>query len=58
MIVLIKCDKQAHRVWHDDVQQWSVHDRDTRAFLGTFYLDLHPRDGKVSVCGRAGNAHA
>lgn len=33
-------------VWHEDVRMFAVHDADTSDFLGHFYLDLHPRDGK------------
>lgn len=33
-------------VWHEDVKQYQVYDSDTNAFMGHFYLDLHPREGK------------
>lgn len=36
---------QAH-VWHEDVQQFEVYDSQTNKFIGHFYLDLFPRDGK------------
>merc|ERR1712007_144622 len=32
--------------WHKDVQLYSVFDASSDAFLGQFYMDLHPRDGK------------
>ncbi|PIK41798.1 putative thimet oligopeptidase-like [Apostichopus japonicus] len=35
-------------VWNDDVQMYSVVDRDTGKFMGFFYLDLFPREGKFS----------
>jgi oligopeptidase A len=35
----------AARVWHPDVTAWSVTDRDRRK-IGTFYLDLFPRETK------------
>lgn len=35
-----------HRVFHPDVEQWAVTDASTGAELGTFFLDLHPREGK------------
>jgi thimet oligopeptidase len=38
--------------WHPDVRVYDVFDRDTeghdRAFVGTVYLDLFPRDGKYN----------
>lgn len=39
--------ENAH-VWHPDVVQFSVHDLKTSGFVGHFYLDLHPRDGKYT----------
>jgi thimet oligopeptidase len=36
---------QAH-VWHEDVKQYEVYDSHSNAFMGHFYLDLFPRDGK------------
>mmetsp|Transcript_34523 Transcript_34523/g.67573 ORF Transcript_34523/g.67573 Transcript_34523/m.67573 type:complete len:675 (+) Transcript_34523:73-2097(+) len=36
----------AHEPWHEDVEMWEVNDAPSGAFLGFFYLDLHPRDGK------------
>ena len=33
-------------VWHEDVQLFSVYDKDSNDFIGHFYLDLYPRDGK------------
>eukprot|EP01051_Picozoa_sp_SAG22_P028562 SAG22_NODE_10137_length_551_cov_0.685841_2_plen_124_part_01 len=33
--------------WHDEVRLFVVHDSGgTKARVGHFYLDLHPRDGK------------
>jgi thimet oligopeptidase len=33
-------------VWHEDVQEFYVYDKETGDFIGIFYLDLFPRDGK------------
>eukprot|EP01104_Vermistella_antarctica_P009140 TRINITY_DN2328_c0_g1_i4.p1 TRINITY_DN2328_c0_g1~~TRINITY_DN2328_c0_g1_i4.p1 ORF type:complete len:318 (-),score=78.12 TRINITY_DN2328_c0_g1_i4:246-1199(-) len=33
-------------VWHKDVDMYRVHDTATNAFMGHFFLDLHPRQGK------------
>nr|XP_054764999.1 thimet oligopeptidase-like [Lytechinus pictus] len=35
-------------VWNDDVQMFSVTDKETGQFMGFFYLDLFPREGKFS----------
>ncbi|KNE55347.1 hypothetical protein AMAG_01248 [Allomyces macrogynus ATCC 38327] len=32
-------------VWHSDVTVWHVHDTETKDYIGTFFLDLHPREG-------------
>eukprot|EP01116_Phalansterium_solitarium_P020301 TRINITY_DN5937_c0_g1_i1.p1 TRINITY_DN5937_c0_g1~~TRINITY_DN5937_c0_g1_i1.p1 ORF type:complete len:776 (+),score=281.64 TRINITY_DN5937_c0_g1_i1:314-2329(+) len=37
--------EQIH-VWHPDVTMFEVFDAESNEFLGHFYLDLHPRDGK------------
>lgn len=41
-------------VWHPEVIQYSVHDTDSKAFIGHFYLDLHPRDGKYTHAAEFG----
>jgi len=38
--------KEKRHVWHEDVQQFEVYDTDSNQFMGHFYLDLFPRDGK------------
>jgi len=45
-------------VWHPDVVQYSVHDTDTKDFIGHFYLDLHPRDGKYTHAAEFGLSKA
>eukprot|EP00003_Mantamonas_plastica_P020230 TRINITY_DN3270_c0_g1_i1.p2 TRINITY_DN3270_c0_g1~~TRINITY_DN3270_c0_g1_i1.p2 ORF type:complete len:541 (-),score=188.97 TRINITY_DN3270_c0_g1_i1:211-1833(-) len=35
-------------VWHEDVQLYKVEEANDGAFVGHFYLDLHPRDGKYT----------
>uniref|UniRef100_A0A7S1TFZ1 Peptidase M3A/M3B catalytic domain-containing protein n=2 Tax=Compsopogon caeruleus TaxID=31354 RepID=A0A7S1TFZ1_9RHOD len=32
--------------WHDEVSCYAVYDQASEEFMGNFYLDLHPRDGK------------
>ena len=32
-------------VWHEDVRQFDCFDAASNEKLGSFYLDLHPRDG-------------
>lgn len=34
--------------WHPDVQLFEVYDAKTDEFIGQFYIDLFPRDGKYS----------
>ena len=34
------------KVWHPDVQMFVVHDASTNDFVGQFYLDMFPREGK------------
>lgn len=41
-------------VWHPDVIQYSVHDSASKEFIGHFYLDLHPRDGKYTHAAEFG----
>ncbi|KAJ2784294.1 metalloendopeptidase, partial [Coemansia javaensis] len=35
-------------VWHADVDMYEVWEADADVFVGHFYLDLHPRDGKYN----------
>lgn len=37
---------QYTHVWHEDVKQFEVYDSETTNFMGHFYLDLFPREGK------------
>jgi len=35
-------------VWHPDVRQLEIFDKKSNEFMGTVYLDLHPREGKYT----------
>lgn len=35
--------------WHEDVRCFDTFDRNTKEFLGCFYLDLYPREGKQDM---------
>lgn len=41
-------------VWHPDVSQYSVYDKESNDFIGHFYLDLYPRDGKYTHAAEFG----
>lgn len=32
--------------WHPDVTSYAVYDAKSNEFMGQFYLDMHPREGK------------
>ncbi|ORX92466.1 zincin [Basidiobolus meristosporus CBS 931.73] len=36
------------KVWHSDVKMYKVLDAKTNELMGSFYLDLHPREGKYN----------
>jgi Zn-dependent oligopeptidase len=46
--VLGLCFKQIQdeNIWHEDVLRYEVYDAENKNFIGTFYLDLYPREGK------------
>ncbi|KAL6057447.1 Thimet oligopeptidase [Balamuthia mandrillaris] len=35
-------------IWHEDVSMYSVYDSESNDFMGHFYLDLFPREGKYT----------
>lgn len=46
---LLLIPKGAFQSWHDELRCFIVHDEGSKERVGHFYLDLHPRDGKVTV---------
>lgn len=43
----IRFDQVDHyETWHDDVKAYDVFDNQTNEFVATFFVDLHPREGK------------
>jgi len=42
----VKFERATVPVWHEDVRYFDVKDAATGAFLGGFYFDLFPREGK------------
>jgi Zn-dependent oligopeptidase len=40
--------KEEANAWHPDVELFSVYDAKSEDFVGQFYLDMHPREGKYS----------
>lgn len=45
---------RGEKLWHEDVMVFEVFDTDSGEMLGTFYLDLHPRDNKYGHAAQWG----
>jgi len=41
-------EKKTENIWHSEVKFFEVFNSSTNIFMGTFYLDLFPREGKYS----------
>jgi thimet oligopeptidase len=39
-------EENKHTFWHEDVRLYNVHNSSDNSFVGQFYMDLYPRDGK------------
>jgi peptidyl-dipeptidase Dcp len=39
-------ENKTYPVWHADVKAYDVFDETTKVFMGTFYADFYPREGK------------
>ena len=39
-------ENKTYPVWHKDVKAYDVHDATSNRFMGTFYADFYPREGK------------
>lgn len=39
-------ENKTYPVWHTDVKAYDVFDETSKVFLGTFYADFYPREGK------------
>ncbi|BFZ64095.1 metalloendopeptidase [Saitoella coloradoensis] len=44
----LKIQQVSGETWHEDVTCYEVTDAKDGSFVGTFYLDLHPRDAKYT----------
>lgn len=44
-VEVFKTEDNKHLYWFDEIKHYHVFDSDTNQFLGTFFLDLYPRDG-------------
>lgn len=61
-VYTLKFEKSQAPLWHPDVLVYDVQDASTEAFLGTVYVDLYPREGKLKTAAsstpRSGSTRA
>ena len=56
-VYTLKLNKSQAPLWHPDVLVYDVQDAATEALLGTVYLDLYPREGKLKTAAASTTRH-